>query len=141
MPQAPDSGRLFQEDLCSEPFWMLVACILINRTHWRQVKPVLEQLRARCDGPGSMIEIPIEEMMSIVKPLGMYNRRTSMLRRFCAAWLLHKPRHSADVSHMPGCGDYAVQSYQIFIEKDVPKGLVTDHKLQWYIENYRGFLN
>lgn len=137
MPQAPDSGRLFQEDLKSEPFWMLVACILVNRTHWRQAKPALEQLRARSDGPRTLIQIPIEEVIEILKPLGFHNRRTSILRRFCSAWLLHAPRHSADVSHMPGCSDYAVQSYQIFVEHKIPTGTITDHKLLRYLQQHR----
>jgi methyl-CpG-binding domain protein 4 len=135
MAQAPDSGRLFQEDLKSEPFWMLVACILINRTHWRQVKPVLAQLRARCEGPEDMLAVPLVELIEIIRPLGFYNRRASTLRLFCADWLKQPPRHASDVARMSGCGEYALHSYMIFVQNEIPVGNVSDHKLQWYLQN------
>ena len=135
MSQAPDSGRLFQEDLRSEPFWMLVACILINRTHWRQVKPVLERLRARCEGPLDLLKLSVEETIEILRPLGFYNRRTSSLRCFAHKYLLSRPETWQDVLRMPGCGEYAAQSFQIFVQNERPAGGVTDHKLQWYLEN------
>lgn len=114
---------------------MLVTCILINRTHWRQVKPVLEQLRARCEGAFGLRFMPIEELLQILRPLGFYNRRASVLRRFCQAWMEHEPEHFQDVLRMPGCGEYAAQSFQIFVQGQRPDGEVTDHKLQWYLEN------
>lgn len=132
---APDSGRLFQEDLRSDPFWMLVACILINRTHWRQVRPVLERLRERCQDAKGLLRAPLEEILEIVRPLGLYNRRTSLLRRFALDWLDRKPKTSADVAKCSGCGPYAVQSYMIFVEDRYPPlSEVTDHKLLWYVE-------
>jgi len=134
MAQAPDSGRLFQEDLKSEPFWMLVACILINRTHWRQVQPVLAKLLARCEGPKDLLSIPIMDLINLIRPLGFYNRRASTLRRFAADWIKKPPRSSEDVAGMTGCGMYAIQSYEIFVENEVPMGVVSDHKLVWYLE-------
>lgn len=134
MAQAPDSGRLFQEDLKSDPFWMLVACILINRTHWRQVKPVLERLRERCPQPQRFLVCPVEEMIEIVRPLGFYNRRTSLLRRFALSWGDQPPQTWQEVMRMPGCGEYAAQSWQIFVQNEFPIGTVTDHKLQWYLD-------
>lgn len=134
MAQAPDSGRLFQEDLRDEPFWMLTTCILINRTHWRQVRPMLEKLRARGDGPSDMLKVPIEELIEIIRPLGFYNRRASTLRRFWSDWVRNPPFTSEMVARMYGCGDYAVQSYMIFVEGKAPQTHVADHKLQWYLE-------
>lgn len=140
MAQRPDSGRLFQQDLASEPFWMLTACILINRTHWRQVRPALEKLRAKGDGPEAMLQVPITELIEILRPLGFFNRRASVLRRFWVDWSKQPPKSSWDVSKMAGCGDYAVQSYQIFVENEVPLGVITDHKLQWYLQTMEAHL-
>ena len=41
-----NGDRLFQEDLRTEPFWMLVACVLVNVTRWAQARPVLDGIRA-----------------------------------------------------------------------------------------------
>lgn len=136
MAQTPDSGRLFQEDLKFEPFWMLVACILINRTHWRQVRPVLEKLRARCYGAMDLISLPVEETIEILRPLGFYNRRTSSLRLFARSFIDNPPQTWYDVLRMPACGEYAAQSFQIFVEGRRPKGHVSDHKLQWYLTKH-----
>ena len=135
MPRAPDSGRLFQEDLRRDPFWMLVTCILINRTHWRQVAPVLEKLRARCEGAFALCRMPIEDLITILRPLGFYNRRASVLRRFSQAWMEREPETWQDVMRMPGCGEYAAQSWQIFEQNERPCGPVADHKLRWYLEH------
>ena len=131
---APDSDVLFQEELREDPFWMLVGCILINRTHWRQVEPVLNRLRSRCKDAKGILRLNVEEMLGIIKPLGLHNRRTSILRRFALDWADHPPSSSSDVAKMVGCGDYAVQSYMIFVERKAPPlDQVTDHKLAWYL--------
>jgi len=49
--------RLFQEDLRSEPYWMLVACILVNRTRWAQAWPVFNGLRIAASTPRHIMTI------------------------------------------------------------------------------------
>lgn len=118
---------------------MLVACILINRTHWRQVEPVLQRLRARCNGARGLERLNHDELIEIIRPLGFHNRRSNMLKRFAMAWMDSYtktwPKSATDVATLPGCGEYAVQSYQIFVLRERPSGPVSDHKLTWYLEN------
>lgn len=117
---------------------MLVACILINRTHWRQVEPVLQKLRARCVDAKGILRVNIGEITEIIKPLGLYNRRTSTLRRFALDWVDHPPKTSEDVLKMTGCGPYAAQSFMIFVEdRRPPMDQVADSKLRWYLEQNR----
>lgn len=114
---------------------MMVACILINRTHWRQVEPVLHKLRARCKDAKGVLRVNIDEITSIIKPLGLYNRRTSVLRRFALDWMDNPPKTGEDVLKMTGCGPYAAQSFMIFVEDRRPDmDSVSDHKLRWYLE-------
>lgn len=117
---------------------MMVACILINRTHWRQVKPVLEQLRERYPSPKRLISGSEADLIEIIRPLGFYNRRATSLRRFAQAWEDNPPVTWFDIWRMPGCSTYAAQSWQIFVQNEVPKGEITDHKLQWYLEHRMG---
>jgi endonuclease III len=133
--QAPDSGQLFQEHLCVDPFWMLVACILINRTHWRQVQPVLANLMAECEGPRDLLRVDPDQLARWLRPLGFQNRRAGLLRRFALAWQDCEPQDWVEVMKMPGCGIYAAQSYQIFVQNQRPSEPISDHKLQWYMEN------
>lgn len=137
MVQAPDSGVMFQEELASEPFWMLVACILVNRTHWRQAKPALLRLKHLCTGPSGMLSLPEDTMYEILRPLGFGKSRTKILKAFCKNWRdWGSPFSYMDVYVYSGCGEYAAQSWAIFIDKMRPAGEVTDHKLQWYLEQH-----
>lgn len=44
--KAPPHGHLFQERLGRNPFWMTVACQLVNRTTWEQAEPAFRWLRS-----------------------------------------------------------------------------------------------
>lgn len=116
---------------------MIVACILVNRTHWSQVRGVLARLREACPTPEDVAKYPMEDMARLIGPLGLYNRRANMLRRFAIAWTNQEPRTSEDLVNMPGCGPYAIQSWVIFIEGKIPEGVV-DHKLAWYVKERMG---
>lgn len=119
--KAPDSGRLFQEDLKDRPEWMLVACILINKTHWRQVQPVLARLMEQTGGDVAKLE-SLPGLENSIKSLGFSGRRSDHLRKFGAAWVRKTPKTAKDVLKMPGCGPYAAQSWEIFCEGPVPEG-------------------
>lgn len=132
----PDSGQLFQEELVSDPFWMMVACILINRTHWRQVRPVLQRLMMRYDGAKGLSKARVEDLLDVIKPLGLYNRRSASIKRFALAWMDNAPKTAKDVAKLPGCGPYAVHSWMIFVDRVMPPvDQVSDGKLAWYLEN------
>jgi endonuclease III len=133
--QRPDSGKLFQEELASDPFWMVVGCMLVNRTHWRQVRPVLQRLMMRFEGPYGLLNSQYETVLEVIQPLGFQNRRTVTLLKFAKAWTVSRPRTASDLSKMPGCGQYAVHSWMIFIDRKFPQASeVSDGKLAWYLE-------
>lgn len=135
--QAPDSGVLFQEELRNEPFWMLVACILVNRTHWRQARAALAELRARCEGAKDLVDMDRATLERILKPLGFMTSRYRALKNMSALWIVRGvPKDHLSVLALPGCGVYAAQSWEIFIEGRRPLGEVADHKLQWYLDQH-----
>lgn len=129
----PPEGRLFQERLCGSPFWMLVACQLVNLTTWRQAEPAFRMILARHLTPGSLAAVDPASLERPLRPLGLWRRRSVMLPRFASAWLLGPPSTYDDVLAMPGCGRYAADSWAIFVEgrTDVRPD---DGKLEWYLE-------
>jgi hypothetical protein len=127
------TARLFQEDLRSDPFWMLVGCILVNRAKWPQAGPVLEALRARWPRPGDLAEAAPADLEEVLRPVGLHRHRAAKLRRYAADWLRVQPRTHGDVLHLHGCGPYAAQSWQIFVDNEVPRVPVVDHKLAGYL--------
>lgn len=134
---APDSGELFQEYL--SPFWMIVACCLVNQTHWRVAKTVLAQLQNVCgecsDREAAGKIAAMGSLATILRPLGFQNRRAVSLKRLGILWEANPPQTAEDIRKLPGCGEYAVQSWMIFRENKRPAA-VTDHKLQWYLDTY-----
>lgn len=131
--RAPRTGKLFQEDLLTNPFWMLVACQLVNLTNWDQARPVLEEIRRRWPSPYRIITADPDKLQELLRPLGLYRRRTSSLRALARHWVDNRPSSRQDVLRLPGCGPYAADSWAIFVEgrRDVT---VTDGKLAWYLE-------
>lgn len=129
-------NRLFQEDLLDEPFWMLVACQLVNLTSWRQAKPVFEAMRVRWPGHVELSEAPIGELEDLLRPLGLFRRQAASLRALAESWRVRVPRTRFDVERIPGCGQYAADSWAIF-QEGMLDTKASDRKLLAYLERRR----
>lgn len=137
---APKRGELFQERLKDRPFWMLVACSLVNLTTFDQAEPALELLMARYT-PETLAAAHEEDLHSVLRPLGLWRRRARTLTAMAHRWSRREwdgdpVKTRLDVLQLPGCGKYAADSWSIFMEKDY---LVNpdDGKLNWYLERIR----
>lgn len=131
----PEAGELFQERLRETPFWMLVACSLVNLTTWRQARPALDWLMARYPTPEALSAARPEDLHEALQPLGLWRRRAVSLVRLAGRWLEVDPG-SVKIESLPGCGKYAADSWAIFVEgrTDVDP---TDGKLTWYLQQLR----
>jgi endonuclease III len=137
----PAAGELFQQRLRETPFWMLVACSLVNLTTWQQAQPALEALMARYPTPGSLRLAKPDDLHPVLRPLGLWRRRAVSLVRLGQEWLRDPgPRGIMDIYRLPGCGKYAADSWAIFVEgrTDVDP---TDGKLSWYLRTLRSRQN
>lgn len=125
-------GRLFQEDLLAEPFWMLVACSLVNLTTWDKAQPVLAWLRQRYVAPRVLAAADPSDLHDALRPLGLWRRRAITLVKMAQAWVQSPPETSQEVRSLPGCGKYAADTWAIFMEgrSDVQP---TDGKLLWHL--------
>lgn len=135
-PRAPKDGRLFQEDLLRQPFWMLVACQLVNLTTWEQAKPAFAWLRRNYRDEHELAGAFEEDLHVPLQPLGLWRRRSSILLKFANAWIENPPKSYDDVMELPGCGKYAADSWAMFVEgrRDVqPK----DGKLLWHLQRLK----
>lgn len=124
---------LFQERLLDEPFWLLVACSLVNLTTWDVARRCFERLRARYVHPCVLAVARESDLHEALRPLGLWRRRAISLKRLANAWLSSPPKTAEDVLKLPGCGKYASDSWAIFIDgrHDVQ---ATDGKLLWYLQ-------
>lgn len=115
----PVSVRARQLELVEQPWRMLIVCSALNLTSWRQVDPVMEEFFKRWPDPHSFLLSTHEEVADLIKPLGLYNRRAQTWRKLTRGWVtLWNPTHK-EVAKLPGVGQYAVDSWRIFIERDL----------------------
>jgi methyl-CpG-binding domain protein 4 len=130
---------LFQERLRNRPFWMLVRCILANRTSGAQAAPALNKLMAGWGTAGRIAGAPVERIERIIRPCDLSQARARSIIALAKEWGRHGAgwhrRHfrRADVLGLPGCGRYASDSWAIFIEGD-SEVRPTDRKLQAFLK-------
>ena len=136
LAQVPPRGRLFQEALRRRPFWMLVACSLVNLTTWEQARQALREIMRR-HTIRSLASADPSTLEDVLRPLGLWRIRSERLGKMARAWLQERPRTYNDVMKLPGCGKYAADSWAIFMEHrhDVRP---TDGKLSWYLARAGG---
>ncbi|WVQ67680.1 uncharacterized protein L199_005884 [Kwoniella botswanensis] len=79
--------HLIQEKLRYNPWKMLIATSLLNKTSGRAVKPILEELLGRHPTPQGLAEASIPDLAQLLYPLGLYNQRASSLVRFSRQYL------------------------------------------------------
>lgn len=130
----PKSGRLFQEDLLNDHFWILVACALVNLTTWEQARPAFRWIRKTYRTPFKLSHAKPEDLCEILRPLGLWRQRSERLPLLAQCWILKRPANAEDVLNYPACGRYAADSWAIFVEgrTDIVPG---DGKLNWYLLN------
>ncbi|KAF8587269.1 DNA glycosylase [Ramaria rubella] len=122
--------KLIQEEVASDPWKLLVAVMLLNKTAGKVSIPVFRELMTRWPTPSAMAEAPFQSLVELLRPLGLQNVRAHRIIKLSAMYLVDppspdRPRRSrvphyppTPISHLPGCGRYALDSYRIFCSPD-----------------------
>ena len=124
---------LIQAVLRDDPWKMLVACVLLNRTSWRQAYPALDAILGRWPGPLALAAAG-SDLEAVLRPLGLFQRRAATLRALSArcvdigSWPTH-----LEPGDLPGVGRYAADSYNIFVGR-IPGVVPTDRWLLAYLD-------
>ena len=101
---------MLQEIYLSDPWKMLVCCMLLNLTNRKQVDTIRKQLFDKYKTPQDMMNAKHEELADILKPLGLYNRRANSLRKMSEGYI----KGFKSVDELYGIGQYAKDSWDIF---------------------------
>jgi methyl-CpG-binding domain protein 4 len=130
-PDEVSPYSFLQEELQEEPWKLLVACIMLNLTGYKQVRSVIWDFFERYPTPEILSQADEAEVASMLRSLGMQNRRARTLIRFASDWL-HKDWKK--ITDLHGVGQYAGDSWRIFIERDCGCPVPKDKKLRMYID-------
>lgn len=91
------------------PWKVIVLCALMNRTHARQVRPIMGELFSTWANPYSM-SCAGRALENLIRPLGFYNQRAKTLRRMSEdyAQFVH-------VEKCRGVGQFGRDAVRIFV--------------------------
>lgn len=117
--------QLLQLRFRDEPWKLLVACVLLNRTTRRQVDRVIDDLFLDYPTPEALASARERDLAELLKPLGMHRTRANRLVRLADDWLAlasmwegTTPDGLTELSALTGVGKYALDSYRMFVLDD-----------------------
>lgn len=126
---------LIQEHLYEDPWKVLVACMLLNKTGGRQMHKVIWDFFEMCPNAETCVSTETEKIGTVIHSLGLQNKRAKTLQRFSQEYL---GTTWTNVTQLHGVGEYARDAYAIFCEgrwKEVqPKDIVLNDYWQWLNE-------
>ncbi|QSZ35363.1 hypothetical protein DSL72_008233 [Monilinia vaccinii-corymbosi] len=87
---APHFG-LIQEKLVHDPFRLLIAVTFLNRTHGKHAIPVFYNLMDQYPTPQSIADAPKEEIISVIRHLGLQNQRAATYQTYAKIFCENPP--------------------------------------------------
>ena len=121
--------KLIQEELSHDPWKLLVACIMLNQTSYKQVRPIIWSFFETYPDATTLSHTDANDVAKLIRPLGFQNRRAKTLVRFSREYAAGD---WSDPSDLHGVGKYAADSYAMFVEGNVRNTDPTDKKLAAY---------
>lgn len=119
------------ESVRDDPWKLLVATMLLNVTRGRVAIPIFHAILSIYPSPVELADAPLAHLAHMLQPLGLFNIRAARLKELSRMYISAPPvvgvlHHSrvpkgpggpyppTPVSHLPGSGRYALDSYRIF---------------------------
>lgn len=99
----------------SDPFRVLLAEVLLQRTPWWKVARAYETLLARWPTPEALASAPLGDLVEVVRPLGLLSRAPRI--RDLAAAVARRggvPAVEAELRELPGVGEYVARAVRSF---------------------------
>ena len=128
---------LLQEQLESNPWKIFVCCIFCNLTRRVQAEPIFWEVLRRWPGPEQLSKADHSELLELVKPLGLSERRTKTLKRMSYEYTHMNWRDNP--SSLYGIGKYAQDAYYMFCTDNwqnlEPKDGALVNYYNWKIKN------
>ena len=127
---------LLQEQLNADPWQIFVCCIFCNLTKRMTAEPYFWEVLKRWPTPEKMMKANEQQLSKLLQPLGFYNKRAKTLIKMSKQWVTNDPTW-IHVGDLPGIGEYAMDSWEIFQNERRPKPEdVNDKVLKVYLKEY-----
>ncbi|MCO5550044.1 hypothetical protein L7F22_003521 [Adiantum nelumboides] len=120
---------LIQEELYKDPWKVLVACMLLNKTSGKQMRQIIWDLFDLCPTPEAAVMVETSKIENVIWRLGLQKKRARMIQKFSNDYL---GKDWTNVGQLHGIGKYATDAYAIFCEGRWQEVKPEDHKLVDY---------
>lgn len=120
---------LIQEQLFPNEWLVLVACMMLNCTKRKQVEVVLPRFIERWPTPAALLHASQQEIAEVIRPLGFSSKRSASIMKMTTRYLTSPWEHA---SELPGIGQYAARSWEIFCKGTLGSDPPKDHALVKY---------
>lgn len=122
---------LIQEIYFPNRWKMLACCIMLNLTGRRQLDGIVKAFFEKYPDPGELLNADEEELIDLIKPLGMYNKRAKTLKRFSKEFMEGDWDNAIELH---GIGKYGSDSDRIFYLGEWQDIEPTDGALKSYMK-------
>ena len=103
---------LLQEELNGDPWKIFVCCIFCNLTKRKSSEPYFWEVLKRWPDADSLGKADINELVKLVKPLGLSQKRAKALKQMSLGYTSKAWKN--DPTSLYGIGKYAHDAYRIF---------------------------
>ncbi|GMH62546.1 hypothetical protein TrLO_g2985 [Triparma laevis f. longispina] len=154
-PSRESPFGLLEELTFSDPWKLLLTCILLNRTTRIQVDPVLFNFLERWPTCDELLKSrgDLKNVQELVRPCGMHLKRGENIVSFSSQYAEMRNNGvdpweltEAQIRSFVSCGDYAWDAYRLFVlNLGAGEGVeddfnCKDHALQMFLEWKRGVI-
>lgn len=135
-----ENSRDFSWRRTDNPYHILVAEILLQRTKAKQVEPIYEEFISKFPTPSVLATTGVEQIQSTIEPLGL-RKRAGMMKQL-AEEIVEKhngeiPKSADDLLGLMGVGKYVANAILCFAYgKDVP---IVDWNVARVFQRFAGY--
>ncbi|TVU06800.1 hypothetical protein EJB05_46835 [Eragrostis curvula] len=129
VPPPCSPHNLLQEKYASDPWKVIVICMLLNRTQGIQVRNILSKFFELYPDPQIAYRADPSEMAQHLVPLGLQKTKTRIIQKFSKGYVEKEWTH---ITQLCGVGKYAADAYAIFCAGRATEVVPEDHKLVDY---------
>ena len=106
-----------------------MVCLMLNQTSRKQVEPMISRFFDLFPTPESVVDGDEDTLRSLLRPLGLVNRRIKTIKRFSEEFVT---KRWTAAKELYGCGKYADDAYRIFVKGEWSDVEPNDHALNDY---------
>ena len=123
--------NLLQEIYWPDEWKILICCMFLNQTGRIQVDAVRDEFFKLWPNANKAAKADPEKMKSVIKSLGLVNRRTNSIIRMSQDFISLNWKEPKELF---GIGQYGQDSYDIFVRGNINIKNPSDHVLKKYLQ-------